>query len=103
MGEAFSNIQMGPGCAYFPTVSLALNEAVVANFGGTPLKYPIEGFAPPQLPPTATIIRVSLIFTWFHKLLDFSEEKRYNLGVSSYTHTILVVKQIEIGFCYAFF
>lgn len=73
LGEAFTNIQMGPGHAYFPAVSLAFNEILVANFGGTPFKYPIEGFLPPQQAPTGFVTRASQIFQWFGKLLESSE------------------------------
>ena len=40
MGKAFSNINLGPGYAYFPAVSLASSENLRANFGATPLRYP---------------------------------------------------------------
>lgn len=40
MGKAFSNINLGPGYAYFPAVSLAASENLRANFGATPLRYP---------------------------------------------------------------
>ena len=39
MGEAFSNLRLGPGYAYFPAVSLSLTENLRANFGATPLRY----------------------------------------------------------------
>lgn len=73
LGEAFTDIQMGPGHAYFPAVSLAFNEILVANFGGTPFKYPVEGFLPPQQAPTGFVTRASQIFQWFGKLLETSE------------------------------
>lgn len=40
MGKAFTNINLGPGYAYFPAVSLAASENLRANFGATPLRYP---------------------------------------------------------------
>ena len=40
LGKAFSNINLGPGYAYFPAVSLAASENLRANFGATPLRYP---------------------------------------------------------------
>jgi hypothetical protein len=33
---------------YFPAFSLANKERLTVNFGGTPLDYPVEGFAPMQ-------------------------------------------------------
>lgn len=73
LGLAFTDIQMGPGHAYFPAVSLAFNEILIANFGGTPFKYPVEGFLPPQQAPTGFVTRASQIFQWFGKLLETSE------------------------------
>lgn len=40
MGVAFQGVKTGPGCAYFPAVSLSMGENVHINFGGTPLRYP---------------------------------------------------------------
>uniref|UniRef100_A0A1B6D141 B30.2/SPRY domain-containing protein n=1 Tax=Clastoptera arizonana TaxID=38151 RepID=A0A1B6D141_9HEMI len=80
LGEAFTNIEMGAGCGYFPTISLARNETVVANFGGTPFRYPIDGFEPIQQPPTESMNQASLILNWFQKLLELCEEEDYILG-----------------------
>ncbi len=41
LGDAFSDIKLGPGMAYFPAVSLSLGENLRANFGATPLRYPL--------------------------------------------------------------
>ena len=38
MGEAFTDIRLGPGFAYFPAVSLSMGENLRANFGVTPLR-----------------------------------------------------------------
>lgn len=35
-------MRLGPGCAYYPAVSLSLNENLRANFGATPLRYPFS-------------------------------------------------------------
>lgn len=39
-----------PGLAYFPGISLGLDEAVIVNFGARPLRFPVEGFSPVQPP-----------------------------------------------------
>jgi Kip1 ubiquitination-promoting complex protein 1 len=43
LGVAFTDIRRGPHVAYFPAVSLAYQENIVANFGATPLQFPMEG------------------------------------------------------------
>ena len=44
LGEAFDNVRVGPGYAYFPAVSLSFAEQVQANFGSLPLRYPFYFF-----------------------------------------------------------
>lgn len=51
LGKAFTGIQTGPGKALFPAVSLATNDSVTANFGGTPFRYPVNGYQPLQPVP----------------------------------------------------
>lgn len=41
LGVAFENVKTGRGYAYFPAVSLSQQESVRANFGATPLRYPL--------------------------------------------------------------
>jgi len=43
LGVAFTLIRIGPSVAYFPAVSLAYQENIVANFGATPLQFPVDG------------------------------------------------------------
>jgi Kip1 ubiquitination-promoting complex protein 1 len=43
LGVAFTDIRRGPSVAYFPAISLAYQENIVANFGATPLQFPVEG------------------------------------------------------------
>lgn len=42
MGAAFENINLGPGFAYFPAVSLSQGESVRLNFGSTPYMYSLQ-------------------------------------------------------------
>ena len=54
MGVAFRNVRRSqPGLAYFPAVSLSVNEAMDLNFGASPMRYPREGHAP--LTPRADV------------------------------------------------
>ncbi|KAK6174817.1 hypothetical protein SNE40_013392 [Patella caerulea] len=41
MGQAFSGVRRGPGLAYLPAISLSMSENLRANFGATPLRYPL--------------------------------------------------------------
>lgn len=51
LGLAFDDIERGPGMALFPAVSLAFNDSLTANFGGSPFRYPVAGYKPLQNPP----------------------------------------------------
>lgn len=66
---------MGPGFAYFPAVSLAFTENLVANFGSMPLKYPINGFQIPQKLPVAAVAKANLLLGWFQQLIALSDPK----------------------------
>lgn len=70
LGRAFENITTGAGFAYFPTVSLALTENLTANFGSTPMRYPIEGYEPLQAAPKQQIAQATLLFNWFLRIIE---------------------------------
>lgn len=55
LGEAFSDIERGQGIALFPGFSLAFNDKVTANFGGTPFRHPVDGYEPMQSRPEALL------------------------------------------------
>jgi len=69
LGEAFTNVQVGEGFAYFPAVSLSVHETVRANFGSTPLHYMLPGYRPLQAPPTTDMIRSHLLLGYFECLV----------------------------------
>ena len=69
LGEAFQNISMGPGIVYFPTVSLAFTENLTANFGTTPMRYPVEGYQPLQEAPISQLHKSKILFDWFKKFI----------------------------------
>lgn len=52
LGIAFTDIESGPGIALFPAVSLAFDDSLTANFGGSPFRHPIQGYQPMQSYPT---------------------------------------------------
>lgn len=55
LGEAFADIERGAGIALFPAISMAFNDSVTANFGGTPFRHPVQGYEPLQARPTITL------------------------------------------------
>ncbi|XP_015584850.1 E3 ubiquitin-protein ligase RNF123 isoform X2 [Cephus cinctus] len=78
LGTAFENITMGAGIAYFPTVSLAYTENLTANFGSTPLRYPVKEYQTLQAPPTLELKKAKLLFEWFFNLIPLIEENKSN-------------------------
>ncbi|KAL1463499.1 hypothetical protein WDU94_015246 [Cyamophila willieti] len=75
MGIAFEKIQTGPGMAYFPAISLSSMESVVANFGGSPFKYPLAGYEPIQMAPLKEFTKGNLVLDWLANLLALEEIK----------------------------
>uniref|UniRef100_A0A8D9DZA1 E3 ubiquitin-protein ligase RNF123 n=1 Tax=Cacopsylla melanoneura TaxID=428564 RepID=A0A8D9DZA1_9HEMI len=75
MGIAFEKIQTGPGMAYFPAISLSSMESVVANFGGSPFKYPLAGYEPIQAAPLKETIKANILLDWMANLLSLEEIK----------------------------
>lgn len=61
LGKAFSNIERGPGVALFPAASLAVNETIVANFGGSPFRYPVAGYNALQEKPDALLAQCDFL------------------------------------------
>ena len=70
LGRAFENVSIGSGIAYFPTVSLANSENLTANFGSTPLHYPVDGYQPLQAPPQDHLNKATLLLKWFSNLME---------------------------------
>ncbi|XP_061380730.1 E3 ubiquitin-protein ligase RNF123-like isoform X2 [Danaus plexippus] len=70
LGMAFNRVTRGSGLAYFPAVSLAMQEHLYANFGHVPFISPVEGFSPLQAPPTKDCLRASILFKSLDALLD---------------------------------
>lgn len=46
LGIAFRNVRVGPGIAYFPTISLSFKERSLLNLGGKPFYFPVPGYLP---------------------------------------------------------
>jgi Kip1 ubiquitination-promoting complex protein 1 len=45
MGVAFSDVEQGPGIAFFPAASMSTNETIRFNFGDAPFYFPVAEFA----------------------------------------------------------
>ncbi|KOC64134.1 E3 ubiquitin-protein ligase RNF123 [Habropoda laboriosa] len=91
LGRAFENISMGPGFAYFPTVSLTQTLGLTANFGSTPMCYPIEEYEPLQAAPKQEIDQAMLLFEWFLKLV-----KQINTKQNMNEQTMLLDENISM-------
>uniref|UniRef100_A0A8D8BCF2 E3 ubiquitin-protein ligase RNF123 n=1 Tax=Culex pipiens TaxID=7175 RepID=A0A8D8BCF2_CULPI len=68
LGEAFKDIERGPGLALYPAVSLAFNDSLTANFGGSPLKHPIEGYRCLQDAPNVLLYQADLLLKYLVNL-----------------------------------
>jgi Kip1 ubiquitination-promoting complex protein 1 len=66
---------MGPGMAYFPAVSLAFSENLVANFGSTPMRYPVSGFQSIQAAPFRNVAKAEQLCKWLSQLLMLFDHK----------------------------
>lgn len=64
LGLAFEDIERGPGLSLFPAVSLAFNDSLTANFGGSPFRYPVPGYKPLQSPPLKMLHQADLLLEY---------------------------------------
>lgn len=81
LGRAFDNVTMGAGIAYFPTVSLAFTENLTANFGATPLRYPVDDYQTLQLAPHEQLNKANVLFGWLENLVYLIENTKRNSGL----------------------
>ncbi|XP_023937452.2 E3 ubiquitin-protein ligase RNF123-like [Bicyclus anynana] len=74
LGVAFSQVTRGSGLAYFPAVSLAMQEHLYANFGHLPFIFPVEGYAPIQAAPIRECLRANILLKSLDALIDELEK-----------------------------
>ncbi|XP_045762543.1 E3 ubiquitin-protein ligase RNF123-like isoform X1 [Maniola jurtina] len=74
LGMAFTKVAKGSGLAYFPAVSLAMQEHLYANFGHLPFIFPVEGYAPIQAAPTRNCVRATILLKSLDALVDELEK-----------------------------
>ncbi|XP_043564394.1 E3 ubiquitin-protein ligase RNF123 isoform X1 [Chiloscyllium plagiosum] len=72
LGNAFQDIRLGPGIAYFPAISLSFKESVAFNFGSRPLRYPVEGYRPMQDPPEADLVKAHRLLGYLKNVISAS-------------------------------
>lgn len=77
LGEAFTGIERGAGFALFPGVSMAYNDSLTANFGGSPFRHPIAGFQPMQARPTIVLQNADFLL---QRTIALSQEISMNNG-----------------------
>ncbi|XP_058056698.1 E3 ubiquitin-protein ligase RNF123 [Anopheles bellator] len=68
LGEAFNDIERGPGLALFPAVSLAYTDSLTANFGGSPFKHPVDRYRPLQEPPEIELYKADCLLKYLVNL-----------------------------------
>jgi Kip1 ubiquitination-promoting complex protein 1 len=61
LGLAFEDIERGCGLSLFPAVSLAFNDSLTANFGGSPFRYPIAQYKPIEAPPMKLLYQADIL------------------------------------------
>lgn len=61
LGIAFEDIERGHGLSLFPAVSLAFNDSLTANFGGSPFRYPVAQYKPIQMPPEKLLYQTEIL------------------------------------------
>jgi len=88
LGVAFRDIRRGKGYAYFPAISLSFAEVVQLNFGGTPFRYPVEGYKPIQDPPVSDNKKANDLFQCLERLLPPPNRAPDTSNLSSKADTV---------------
>ncbi|XP_070557692.1 E3 ubiquitin-protein ligase RNF123-like isoform X4 [Ptychodera flava] len=102
LGTAYNNIKVGPNYAYFPAVSLSFNENVQANFGATPLRYPVDGYRPIQEAPKDDLGKMNIWIDCLERVLPSLLETKMSTNVKlvsdqarkSYSYKLLVCAHV---------
>lgn len=61
LGIAFDDVERGKGIALFPAVSLAFDDSLTANFGGSPFRHPVDAYKPLQTYPGAKLEKAEFL------------------------------------------
>ncbi|XP_040165618.1 E3 ubiquitin-protein ligase RNF123 isoform X2 [Anopheles arabiensis] len=94
LGEAFKDIERGPGLALYPAVSLAFNDSLTANFGGSPFKHPVERYKPLQEAPAVALYQADCLLKYLVNLSGaISQHARVSNGSQKTSHSGLVTPE----------
>lgn len=69
LGDAFTCVERGPGIALYPAVSLAFDDSLTANFGGSPFRHPVDGYQPLQPYPKEILDKADFLL---HHLVNMA-------------------------------
>lgn len=61
LGIAFDDVARGPGIALFPAASLAFDDSLTVNFGGSPFRHPVDGYSPLQMSPIVKLEKAEFL------------------------------------------
>lgn len=76
LGEAFNDVERGPGVALFPAVSLAFNDSVTANFGSSPFRHPVTNYKPLQQKPKIELVQANYLVQYLVNLAGLIAQKQ---------------------------
>lgn len=61
--------------AYFPAMSLAIDQTLLANFGERPFIFPQPGFQPLQKPSSELVFIARKVLRWQQRVVDLTVNK----------------------------
>lgn len=93
LGEAFSNVQRGPGLSLFPAVSLAFDDSLTANFGASPFRHPVKGYQPLQRYPKEILAKADFLL---NHLVNLSRIISSNKSKSKSIETVYAILASKI-------
>lgn len=96
LGEAFNDVERGPGVALFPAVSMAFNDSVTANFGGSPFRHPIPTYKPLQQKPNIQLVQANLLMQYLVNLAKFMSQPASQQKGSTETDDEISVQSMRL-------
>lgn len=76
LGEAFNDVERGPGAALFPAASLAFNDSLTANFGSSPFRHPVTGYKPLQQKPKIQLVQANYLLQYLVNLARILSQQK---------------------------
>lgn len=87
--------------SFVTAVSLAYNEALLANFGATPIKYPVPGYQPLQEIPYGEVAKADVLLTWLTNVIRVDSQLAAGgaapaaASLSTYLTSNLIVQKLS--------